>query len=1109
MSAFGERKYFARLTDRQKEASGAGDRDLWVTAGAGSGKTSVLTARYLYLHLERDVPVGKLLAVTFTDKAAAEMRERIAETLRAEGRAESLREIPHAPILTIDSLCYRLVREYGEIAGVEPTVGVLDPAEAGEWQERVWEELLDRWWAGRREDLLELIGRLDWRLDAGAPGGVDPAPLFSLVRAVRTAGRGLEEVPFVPDLRSAMERVWREIDGRLPEIDALIAGGIAAKTAEKLKTVRGLGTAEREGEKGVAELVRVRKGVDLRVAPAAKEVLRAAVASIDSGIAIAGEASLEAPRRLLGEMAREFRDAFDEEKRRAGVADFLDLEEAALRILREEGPRRELRRRYRYLLLDECQDTNELQLRIVEGLRNRGRLLAVGDAKQSIYAFRDADVDAFVRMGERMAPTEGRIVLEENFRSRKPILDFVNTLFPSLWTENESMSVPYEKLEAGKGKEFTAKKEPSVEFLVAAGSNADTTRDAEADILARRLREIHEKGLDGIRYRDMALLFRSTTDIVRYERRLRMRGVPASVAVGRGFFQTREVTDLLGGLSLVENPFDDLLLAAALRSPLAGVGDEDLILLLAPSGARRTVPLWDVVRRDESTAELSPEGRDGVRRFAETLGLLRDLRGRVPSHHLLEDLVDRTRFVDSILLAQDGLRRRANVRKLIERARSLEERADLSLPESIRRLKEFRYTRLREPESALDAEREAVRLLTIHGAKGMEFPLVAVVDLGRPPRSMRPAFLYHKEHGVGVKARTREGEKERPWLFGLIGEEQKRRETAEEIRLLYVALTRAQRHLILSGGRTDQGLRGWLKRIHASWPLPEKPGVVHLGDVPVRVLGPREGRGAEGSPISPAEVVADPARYAEEGEGKRGAGLLRRLRGPAPEPEPDPDGRTVTGVKSLVECPRRTRLFREFPTPRLSRREEGERASATDEGTAFHHLMEAHWNGLPEPPEGGGEELRKWKEGFLRLPEVERLAGGGSAEGEVSFSVPLDGRPLRGTIDLLFRSESEWAVIDYKTDRASPEEILDRYRISLELYRLAVRRLAADGRPVRAWIHAARECRLLEVPECEEAALALLAESDRIEAEGDSPARKNVHCEWCPYRTGCPAHTDS
>ncbi|MFH1277926.1 MAG: UvrD-helicase domain-containing protein [Candidatus Eisenbacteria bacterium] len=1099
-----EKEYFSRLTDRQREASGAGDRDLWVTAGAGSGKTSVLTARYLHLHLEREVPVGKLLAITFTEKAAAEMRERIAGTLRDEGRVDSLREIPHAPILTIDSLCYRLVREYGEIAGVEPTVGILDPAEAGEWQERIWVLLLDRWWEERPEDLLGLIGRLDWRVDAAAPGGVDPAPLFSLVRAVRTAGRDLEEVPFVPDLGTPLREVWMEIDRLMPEIDALLEGGAPAKTADKLRAVRSLASAKREGAEGIAALRRIKSAVDLRVANDAKELLRSALASIDTGIAVAGEASLEGPRRLLHEMAREFRDAFDEEKRRAGVADFLDLEEAALRILEEEGPRREVRGRYRYLLLDECQDTNELQLRIVENLRNQGRLLAVGDAKQSIYAFRDADVDAFVRMGERMVAAEGRLVLEENFRSRKPILEFVNTLFPSLWKENEAMSVPYERLEAGKEEEFAPKEAPSVELLIAAGPNAEAARDGEADLLARRLREIHEEGLDGIRYRDMALLFRSTTDIARYERRLRMRGVPASVAVGRGFFQTREVTDLLNGLSLMENPYEDLLMAAALRSPLAGLGDEDLALLVAPGGVRRKEPLWDLVREDKPAGPLSPDGRERVRRFADTIGRLRDLRGRVPSHYLLEALARETRFVDALLLAPDGLRQRANVRKLIERARALEERADLSLPESIRRLREFRYTRLREPESALDAEREAVRLLTIHGAKGMEFPLVAVVDLGRPPQSTRPAFVYHKEWGVGVKARAREGEKGRPWLVGRIEEEQKRRETAEEIRLLYVALTRAQRHLILSGGRSEKGPRGWLKRIHEAWPLPEEPGVTLLGDVPVRVLGPREGRANERFPLLPAEVAADPSRYASEGDRATVDLLLRRLRAPSPSSEPDEDGRTVTGVRALLECPRRSRLAREFPIPPLAPAGEGERAAAT--GTAFHRLMEAHWNGAPAPSEGEPEELAAWKVGFFRLPEIKGLLSSGAVpEGEVSFCVPLAGRPLRGIIDLLLRSDREWVVIDYKTDRASPEEILDRYRVSLELYRLAVGRIAGDGRPVRAWMHAARDGLLLEVPEEGAAALAALEEYDRIEAGGEFPARENRNCEFCRHRRGCPA----
>jgi len=1112
MSADPFQKWLEKLTERQREAVVAGDRDLWLTAGAGSGKTRVLAARYLFLHLEREVPIGRLLAITFTDKAAAEMRQRIAEMLQLVGKVDSLRELPHAPILTIDSLCYRIVREYGEIGHVEPTVDILAPVEAVERQEAIWSDLIDRWWRERRDDLLELLRTFAWKVNAEAPGGVDPAPLFSLVRAVRTAGRSLDQVPFVPDLapvRRAVDRMLHEVraDG-----ERLLGEKLPPKTKEKIEALLTLPDNPGEGEERRAALARVRDVVDRRVAAAALDLMDKAIGALEEGIAVEDEARLEGPRRLLGEIALQFRAAFDGTKRDAGEADFLDLEEAALRILEREEIGRELRHRYAYLLLDECQDTNELQLRIIRRLRNRGRFLAVGDAKQSIYAFRDADVSAFVGMSGEIAGVARAIHLDRNFRSRRPILEWVNDLFPKIWDENEGMHVPYERLEAGDPTRFESKEAPSVEILIAEGEDAERAREAEADRLAKRLREIHEERLDGIAYRDMAVLFRSTTDLRRYERRLRARGVPASVAVGRGFFQNREVTDLLGGLSLVDDPYDDLAMAAALRSPLVGLDDTDLAALRF--GARdRSLPLWDAIRDEASIEDLRREGRDLLRRFVERLETLRRRRGRIGTWRLLEGLITETGYAESLLLLPDGLRLRANVRKLLELARELEDRAERSIPETIRTLRRYRYTRLREAESALDTERDAVRLLTVHGAKGMGFPLVAVVDLGRKTRQGRPPFLFDKERGVGVRLRSaadrsRRGE-EKPWLFRKIEEEENRRRDAEEIRLLYVALTRAKRHLILSASRSGR-TAGWLKRIDDALEIPDSPGIVEVGGVSVRILGESsEGEREERTPTV-EEVLSSPARHAGDADGPAADALIARLRSAPPEPDRAARGRTVGNVHSLLACPRRFHLSRTFPIGPALPDEEGGGAKGATIGTAFHEMMERAWQGGEEPTAVGfdektRDELIRWKEAFFALLKAEILSAADLQLPEVAFCVPLGGRPLRGRIDLIARAGERWIVVDYKTDRKSADEIVESYRISLALYAEAARLLTAAEEPVAAWIYAAREGRIVPVSFSPADVEGALAEFDRLEWTGEDDARLNDGCRHCPFSAGCAA----
>jgi ATP-dependent helicase/nuclease subunit A len=1107
------------LTDPQIEAARADDENLWVKAGAGTGKTRLLVARYLDLHLAKSVPIRKLLAITFTEKAAGEMRERVAESLQALGKTDSLREIPHAPIHTIDSLCSRLIREYGERAGLDPGSEVLDPVEAEEWQERVWVRLLDRWWESRREDAVRLFRAFPWRVGPEHAGGVDPGPLAALIRSIRTAGRRLEEVPFVPDLGRIREEQVRSLHALFPEIERLFRSAKAAATREKLEALLSLRGA-RPGERNEA-FARARASVNRSVARDAKEAVSATIDVLDAWASLAEEERLEEPRRLLGELALDFQRAFSVEKEAASVMDFLDLEEGALRILEREDLAGEIRSRFEYLLLDECQDTNELQLRLVRLLVKQGRLLAVGDAKQSIYAFRDADVTAFLEMDEGLGSSAHRVDLDWNFRSRPEILAWVNALFPRLWKENLEMNVSYAPLvppdeEAGGEKEgganeggtpvrrkpFPAKSEPSVEVLIVEGRSTREARDLEANLLADRLRAIEDEKLDGLSFRDMALLLRSTTDLHAYEHALRARGIPTAVAAGRGFFQKSEVTDLLSGLSLIADPYDDLVLAAVLRSPLAGIDDEALAALLV-GRKRGDPPLWDEIRSGERRASLDGGAREKLARFADTLAGLRALRGRVPPYRLLDELAARTRYVDSLLMLPDGLRYRANVRKLLELARALEERGELSIPEAIATLRRYRTTRLREPESALDVERDVVRLLTIHGAKGMEFPLVAVVDLGRRPRGSHPRFLYEKRRGVGVSGRRgAEGKEQKPYLYGEIEEEVRSRAEAEEIRLLYVALTRAERHLILSANRTEKE-EGWLARITGAIPIPREEGVHRVEGVPVRILGSAPAGEKGRFPLVPARVAADPARFAAKEPDEAVQPTLRRILGPPPAAAPAQEGRVVTAVQAFARCPRRFHLSRAFPLPE---RRAGKGGGA-DVGTAFHRLMEAHWTGRggSRPSAMESAELLAWKEGLLALPEIVPVARAEAREAEASFSAPVGGRPLRGILDLLARTGEGCFVLDYKTDGASADEILRRYRISLNLYKIAVRRMFSPETPVEAAIYAAREGKLVPVEGGEDEAGEVLARFDRAEREGEYPARENETCSWCPYRRGCPA----
>ncbi|NNE09875.1 MAG: UvrD-helicase domain-containing protein, partial [Gemmatimonadetes bacterium] len=480
------------LTGTQSDAAYAGYRNVWLTAGAGSGKTRVLTERILFLHLEKGIPLHRILAITFTEKAAEEMRVRIGSRLAAIGARDSLRAVPEAAITTIDAFCMRLIQEYGDAVGVDPQFRILDPVESAEWEAEVWAEVLDRWWRERREDAMALFGALPLTIGPAHPGGIDGSVFWSLLRKIHTAGADLDEVDFTtPELGGMAEALWAAVHANAGRAAGKMRG-TPAKTMEKLQEIARLGGARdlAEAERW-ALLAEVRGRIKGTVAKSVKEFIDETAEWIDALEGIGFESRHQSIRELLGEFVRELDETFFARKRDRSALDFIDLEELAVRLLEIEKVARETKRRYRYLLLDECQDTNGLQLSLMRLLWNDGRFFAVGDPKQSIYHFRDADIQAYLSLGREFAEKNSiALTLSENFRSRPEIISFVNGFFATVWSGNEALGVPYEALAAGN--EVRPAVDPRIEYLSVRDEDVKEARYREAALLADRLRAIHE-----------------------------------------------------------------------------------------------------------------------------------------------------------------------------------------------------------------------------------------------------------------------------------------------------------------------------------------------------------------------------------------------------------------------------------------------------------------------------------------------------------------------------------------------------------------------------------------------------------------------------------------
>jgi ATP-dependent exoDNAse (exonuclease V) beta subunit len=752
--------------------------------------------------------VDRLLTLTFTEKAATEMRERVARRFLGEGRPDLRRAVETAWVSTFHSFCARLLKENAVEAGVDPSFQVLAEGDASLLLEEAREETVARWAAERPDDLapLALVAAGDFEallagLLAEGPGAgrsfadlfaaaADPPPPAGEVEAVRAALRALA-----------------------PDLDRY--GGAAATAARAAvgagRALDGLDPAA-AGPAVLALRGSFRMpGRDPGGAVPAKPRLAALRAACDAATDALLARDAAPAARALAALLDEAAAAFRERKRERGALDFADLEERALRLLEEDAEvREEARSRFDGILVDEFQDTNPAQERLLAALSVPGRRFVVGDPKQAIYGFRGADVAGFGR-ARAAAGEEGTVLLVENFRSRPEVLRFSNAVLAPAFAAGGGDQVPFERLEPGAA--HGPKDGPSVEVhLVGGDAPLGDLRPREAALVAARVRALvagretcitrcDNEGKPGGRplgWGDAAILLRATTDIKVYERALADADVPYQVVKGRGFFEAREVVDLANLLEALEDPTHDLALAATLRSPFAGLDDGALLALvdgLPRSEAGRAPLCTHLAPGARTPAGVSPAMRRRLDRFRASWAGLLDLRRRGRLHGTVDAALRGTGYDLAVLLQPGGRQRAANLRKVWERARAFEEDGLGGPGEFLRLVRRLRLREERETEAPLAAE-DAVALLTVHQAKGLEWPLVCIPDLGRRLPAVGGAVLARGGR-AGLRVR-RDGESVPTPLWRTLRDEETRAEDAESVRLFHVALTRAKEHLVLS-----------------------------------------------------------------------------------------------------------------------------------------------------------------------------------------------------------------------------------------------------------------------------------------------------------------------
>ncbi len=900
--------------------------DLCVVAGAGSGKTAVLTARYARLVVEHGLDIRRVAALTFTEKAAAEMKGRIARALDEGGRRGLAEDVEFAPISTIHGFCARLLRLHAIDAGVDPAFRVLDEAEARLLREDATRRALEE--IGRR-DPDQLAPLVETPLDADALG--------RLLQDVREAGTSPSDLVWHHGVGAARDRGALEEGARLfaeafaAEDDAPIAALGRAALAEVRDALDGDAWALLAAREAVIAVKyegrrRGRKAFTSTKKALAEALGALAAAALDER----GErVILPALRVLLGSIDQAYAALREEQ----GALDFTDLEREAIRLLERLRARgRRIRLAPRALLVDEMQDTNPLQARLIALLRGAHcPLFSVGDPKQSIYRFRGADVRVLEDERDR-AGEAGAAELTATFRARPGLVAVLNELTRRLFADGKAGVAAGALVARGS---FYDGDGPDVEMIVVdagAGVDSEVRREAESRWIARRIRDLLEAPTPRLRiergpddepapprplsYRDVAILFRARSHLSLQEEALRREGIPFVTHRGRGFFQAPEIVDLVHVLRTVHDPADDHAFACFLTGPACAVTDDDLLRYFAPKerGADATGRAWEVFTR-ESEAGGAHEGAwrtvERLRREAAAGRLGRVVEGALFDLGLLA----------AALLLPEGDRRAMNLRKIVGIARKLERGGRHDLGDLLRHLETLRDLEIPEAEAATGGpDEDAVRLLTVHAAKGLEFPVVVLADVGRKPPNVEHVVLFDRGHSLATKIRhPLEGTGVMTAGLDDLREREKRLQEEEDRRLLYVAMTRAEERLVIVGScagltRDDRPkeLRGWGRMLfEAVGEMPERDAAhLDLGEGVLRLArvdAPPE------RPEPASETVETPA------SGDGGAQARHRLERAREDVAPLGDTPFVVTVSELLAFARspaglwRSRHERERP----------------------------------------------------------------------------------------------------------------------------------------------------------------------------------------------------
>lgn len=885
-------------TDEQKQVIELRNRNILVSAAAGSGKTAVLVERIVQKVLDKEQPtdIDRMLIVTFTKAAAAEMRERVSmaveKRMEKEPDNSSLQRqytlVHHAQITTIDSFCLYIVRNYFQTIDLEPSFRIADPGELQLLKADAAKEVMEQHYQDKTEGFLRLVDRyataksdavlVDFLMKLYDFSQSYPWPkewLAALADNYRLENTSqMNEQKWMQELLQYLGRMMADLKKQMEYALALCKdddgpGMYLVAVQDDIALLEGFAQCQSFAEYGrmLHAASYTKLGVNRKYEGSAekqeqvknlRKTMKDTLGKLrDSYFYQSEEEMLSDIQKILpdvealAELAQAFTEVYQTKKAEKNLLDFSDIEHFALKILIDEQTKevtaaaRELREYYEEIMIDEYQDSNYVQETILRAVSRedagQNNIFMVGDVKQSIYRFRLARPELFIEKYKTYTTGDSerqKIDLHQNFRSRSEALKGINRIFYKIMHEDLG-NVEYDEqaalyagasypAAAGQGDMLQSgqqeQKQESMfqtELLLAqadgdelAEAGINDWQELEARMAAVRIKELLETQLvtdkesgklRPARYRDIVILLRSVSGWAdTFSKALAEAGIPAHTASRTGYFSTAEIQTILSMLSILDNPLQDIPLAAVLMSPVGGFHGDEMAQIRTDSKEHFFYP---------ALQEYAQFGREEPLRakaaqFLELYEKLRSFTAYTPIHKLIQIILKETGYASYIQAMPAGAQRRANVDMLLEKAAAYEKTSYKGLFHFVQYIEKLKKYEVDFGEADITSENEdVVRIMSIHKSKGLEFPIVFVCGMGKQfnQQDIRSRMILHPEYGIGLDCVDADRRIRKSGLIKKVLENQILIENqGEELRVLYVALTRAKEKLIMTGAVKEE-----------------------------------------------------------------------------------------------------------------------------------------------------------------------------------------------------------------------------------------------------------------------------------------------------------------